>query len=108
MASAMKLNDSNVSTVITSQGGEWNYVILSTVRTLPKEDINQKPTIGWRKKHLGFLIDEHQVNVALTRAKRGLFIIGDKELLVTHPVWFELIKYLDSAVMKSKDYFKKC
>jgi superfamily I DNA and/or RNA helicase len=69
--------NANVSTVVTSQGGEWNFVILSTVRTLAKHDINPKPTIGWRKKHLGFLIDEHQINVAITRAKRGLFLIGD-------------------------------
>jgi superfamily I DNA and/or RNA helicase len=39
-------------------------------------EINKKPTIGWRKKYLGFLCDEHQINVALTRAKRGLFIVG--------------------------------
>jgi len=101
----MKLNDANVSTVITSQGGEWNYVILSTTRTLPSCEINKKPTIGWRKKHLGFLTDEHQINVALTRAKRGLFIVGDRELLETHFVWYELIKYLNGSIMKPDDYF---
>ncbi len=105
IASSMKLNDANVSTVITSQGGEWNYVILSTTRTLPSCEINKKPTIGWRKKHLGFLTDEHQINVALTRAKRGLFIVGDRELLETHFVWYKLIKYLNGSIMKPEDYF---
>ena len=75
--SSLKNDNANVSTVVTSQGGEWNYVILSTVRTLAKHEINPKPTIGWRRRHLGFLIDEHQINVAITRAKRGLFIIGN-------------------------------
>jgi len=28
-------------------------------------------------KRLGFLIDEHQVNVAITRAKLGMFIVGN-------------------------------
>ena len=74
--SRLKVTDERVLTVITSQGGEWDYVILSTVRSLPDCDIDSKPTDGWRKKYLGFISDKNQVNVALTRAKRGLFIIG--------------------------------
>lgn len=31
----------------------------------------------WLASHLGFLIDERQMNVALTRAKHGLVIIGE-------------------------------
>jgi len=44
-------------------------------------------------------------SVALTRAKRGLFIVGDRELLETHFVWYELIKYLNGSIMKPDDYF---
>ena len=76
ISTLLKSYEGNVSTVITSQGGEWDYVILSTVRTLPRHEINEKPTIGWRKKYLGFLCDENQINVAITRARRGLLIIG--------------------------------
>lgn len=57
-------------------GGEWNYIIFSTVRSLPRYRIEKKPTLGWCKKSLGFISDEHQINVALTRARRGLIIIG--------------------------------
>jgi len=45
IASSMKLNDANVSTVIICQGGEWNCVILSTTRTLPFCQINMKPEV---------------------------------------------------------------
>jgi len=34
----------------------------------------------WLTSHLGFLIDERQMNVALTRAKHGLIIIGESPL----------------------------
>ena len=51
-------------------------MIISTVRSLPDCDIDPKPTDRWRKKYLGFISDANQVNVALTRAKRALFIIG--------------------------------
>lgn len=55
--------------------------MLSTVRSLPVEQLtggaeNQQ----WLTSHLGFLIDERQMNVALTRAKHGLVIIGEYSL----------------------------
>ncbi|XP_033113852.1 helicase with zinc finger domain 2-like isoform X2 [Anneissia japonica] len=80
------------ATVITSQGSESDYVIMSTVRSIPLEQIEEKPTIGWKRKFLGFIIDENQTNVALTRAKRGLILIGNKHLLETHGTWGNLIK----------------
>lgn len=82
-------------------GGEWNYVIFSTVRSLPRYRIEKKPTLGWCKKSLGFISDEHQINVALTRARRGLIIIGWCFFLIAVPViidilntntWFEFKK----------------
>ena len=57
-------------------GSEWDYVILSLVRSLRKDDIDPEPSPQWRREHLGFLTDEHQMNVGLTRARRGLCIIG--------------------------------
>ena len=58
-------------------GGEWDYVILSTVRSLPNYKIEPNPTHGWCRQNLGFITDRNQVNVALTRARRGLFIVGE-------------------------------
>ena len=57
-------------------GSEWDYVILSLVRSLSKDDIDPEPSPQWRREHLGFLTDEHQMNVGLTRARKGLCIIG--------------------------------
>ena len=57
-------------------GSEWDFVIMSTVRSLPRVEIEERPNTGWRKRKLGFITDEHQMNVALTRAKHGLIIVG--------------------------------
>jgi len=57
-------------------GGEWDFVILSTVRSLPKSSIEKNPTKGWKYRHLGLLTDAQQTNIALTRARKGLIIIG--------------------------------
>ena len=55
-------------------GGEWDYVVMSLVRSLPDYRIEPKPTLGWCKQNLGFITDENQTNVALTRARKGLII----------------------------------
>lgn len=51
-------------------------MIFSLARSLPDYIIEKRPTLGWCAKNLGFITDEHQINVALTRARKGLFIIG--------------------------------
>ena len=55
-------------------------MILNTVRSLPLSDIADhefvQPDLRWRRENLGFLTDPHQINVAITRAKHGLIIIG--------------------------------
>jgi len=58
-------------------GSEWDYVIISLVRSLKKDEIDPEPPQSWLGEHLGFLRDEHQMNVGLTRARRGLCIIGE-------------------------------
>jgi len=50
---------------------------LSLVRSLPDYRIEPKPTLGWCKQNLGFITDEHQTNVALTRARKGLIVVGE-------------------------------
>ena len=51
-------------------------MIFSTVRSLPKSRVEKNPTHGWLSRNLGFITDENQINVALTRARKGLIIIG--------------------------------
>ena len=52
-------------------------MILSLVCSKPEYEIEKSPSIGWCKRNMGFIIDEHQMNVALTRARLGLIIIGE-------------------------------
>ena len=58
-------------------GAEWDYVILSTVRSLPQYEIDPYPSPGWFSEKLGFVADSHQINVAITRARHGLIIVGN-------------------------------
>ena len=57
-------------------GSEWDYVILSLVRSVKKEELDRDLSLSWLREHLGFLTDEHQMNVGLTRARKGLCVIG--------------------------------
>ncbi|KAF5894207.1 helicase with zinc finger domain 2, partial [Clarias magur] len=71
------VQDVSVCTIMKSQGSEWRYVILSTVRSCPFSEIEKESYIskGWLGKKLGFITDPNQVNVAITRAQDGLCIL---------------------------------
>ena len=63
------------------QGMEKDYIIISTVRCNPKGKI-------------GFLSSAKRLNVALTRARKGVFILGDVECLSKrHGIWRDLVKF---------------
>ena len=63
-----------------STGDEYGIVILSTVRSLPLEDIRHPHYVQadhtWMRENLGFITDRHQINVGITRSKYGLIITG--------------------------------
>ena len=83
-----------VGTVDSYQGMEYDIIFLSTVRTqLYKADINwdavenaagnsalqrEHDKIG--RKHYGFLTSENRLCVALSRQKRLLIVVGNKDL----------------------------
>ncbi|XP_056090728.1 helicase with zinc finger domain 2 [Rhinichthys klamathensis goyatoka] len=83
-----------VCTIMKSQGSEWPYVILSTVRSCPVSDIESyTPSNVWLGKRLGFITDPNQVNVAITRAQDGLCILGNSELLRCCKLWERLLDH---------------
>ncbi|XP_074416337.1 LOW QUALITY PROTEIN: helicase with zinc finger domain 2 [Sinocyclocheilus rhinocerous] len=80
-----------VCTIMKSQGSEWLYVIVSTVRSCSISDIeSDRPSKAWLGKRLGFITDPNQVNVAITRAQDGLCILGNSTLLRCCELWKRL------------------
>ncbi|XP_035982534.1 helicase with zinc finger domain 2 isoform X1 [Fundulus heteroclitus] len=88
-----KLDNITVTTITKSQGSEWRYVILSTVCSVPRTEIVTEPDGAWMSKHVGFVGDPHQINVAITRAKEGLCIIGNQALLRLSTTWRHLLEH---------------
>ncbi|ETE60056.1 Peroxisomal proliferator-activated receptor A-interacting complex protein, partial [Ophiophagus hannah] len=72
------IRDVSVCTIMKSQGSEWKYVIVSTVRSCNREEIDERPTRSWENNRIGFIADANQINVCLTRAQEGLCIIGKR------------------------------
>ena len=65
------------------QGREKEAVIVSLVRSNTENEI-------------GFLEDIRRMNVAMTRARRKLIVIGDSATITIHPFYQRLVTYFES------------
>ncbi len=70
-------------TFMRMKGREKDIVIFSCVKTRPS---------------IKFLSDHRRINVAITRAKRCVMIVGSTQVLRSDPMWKALVEY----AMKSR------
>ena len=106
------LNDIEINTVDSFQGQERDIVIFSTVRANFKEEpmsledgeipgsntSQQQAESDSNEKNInnigiGFLNDFRRMNVGLSRAKVGCFIVGHYETLKNNNYWMKLMNY---------------
>jgi ATP-dependent RNA/DNA helicase IGHMBP2 len=77
-----------INTVDAFQGQERDVIAISFVRSNDKGEV-------------GFLGDIRRTNVAMTRARKKLIIIGDTATLGSHPFYLELIDFV-----QQHDFYK--
>ena len=73
----------SVGTVDSFQGQERDIIYISMTRSNEKGEI-------------GFLADVRRMNVAMTRAKKKLVIVGDSATLSQHPYYAAFLTYVES------------
>jgi superfamily I DNA and/or RNA helicase len=88
--------------VCSREGSEWDYVILSTVRSLPEDEIPEQPNQYWRRQNMGFITDEHQINVAITRAAKGLIIVGQLKTATLRFAKYALLTFYCGSLSRRK------
>lgn len=67
-----------VASVDAFQGREKDYIIFTAVRSNENQGI-------------GFLANAKRLNVALTRAKYGLVVVGNPRVLAKNALWYQLV-----------------
>ena len=73
----------SVNTVDGFQGQERDVIVISLVRSNDEGNI-------------GFLRDLRRMNVAITRARMKLIILGDRSTLCHHPFYRKLWQYVEA------------
>ncbi|KAK9097711.1 hypothetical protein Syun_024756 [Stephania yunnanensis] len=81
-------SDVDFNTVDGFQGREVDILILSTVRA----SAQSSALPGLKSSVIGFVSDVRRMNVALTRAKLSLWILGNASTLKTDRNWAALVK----------------
>ena len=82
------MQDVEVRTVDGYQGREKDVIIFSSVRSNPDGNV-------------GFLSDGRRLNVALTRSRRGLIVVGNPETLRHDHNWRAWIDHIRSSKLEA-------
>ncbi len=80
----IKRPEIEIDSVDGFQGREKDAVIVSLVRSN-------------REGEVGFLADTRRMNVAMTRARRKLIVIGDSATITSHPFYEKMVKYFEGV-----------
>lgn len=85
--------DIMIASVDAFQGREKNFLVMSCVRSNAEAKI-------------GFLSDARRMNVALTRARYGLILVGDSKCLKGDDLWREYLDHLEErgSVMRKSSF----
>ena len=81
-----------VNTVDGFQGQERDIILISLVRSNDGGDI-------------GFLRDLRRMNVAITRARMKLIILGSAQTMTSHPFYKRLYEFVEGVSKRSKRKF---
>lgn len=88
----------NIGPMEAFQGLESRFVIICTTRA-QKQFIEQDKLRG-----LGIVNEKKKFNVALTRAKQGLIVIGNPWVLATDPYWLAFLNFCRRNELWTGDY----
>ncbi|XP_070545124.1 uncharacterized protein [Ptychodera flava] len=94
ISSQSELRSIQISTVDAFQGGEKGIIILSCVRT----------------DYMGFIDCDKRTNVALTRSKNHLFIVGNMKMLYQNDLWGKVISHCQEyrdGIQSSQSFMRK-
>jgi ATP-dependent RNA/DNA helicase IGHMBP2 len=80
----LDLPELEIDTVDGFQGREKEAVLLTMVRSNDRSEI-------------GFLADTRRTNVAMTRARRKLIVVGDSATLGSHRFYAAMLEYFETA-----------
>jgi len=80
-----------VDSIDAFQGQERDVIVISLVRSNAEGEI-------------GFLADTRRMNVALTRAKRKLMVIGDSSTLSNNSFYQSFLDYVDERNLYKSVY----
>lgn len=83
----LKVTGLKVGSVEEFQGQERRVILVSTVRSSAKYAEMDK------KFKLGFVKNEKRFNVAVTRAKALLIVVGNPQVLTVDPTWARFLQY---------------